>query len=173
MTTESNANNSEAMTQASTQQQQEQMVAMSADADAAEARSVQARTNFNTVCQQAAAALNLNPQTPQGALLQQALQAAFQWGAEAANASDHAVQRRKEVELVGQLVAAQEAELKESRERREQAREESNKRTAILEKLANNTEQLAKKGDKFFEVLDGLVPSLVEASKSKPAVGAG
>lgn len=170
MTTESNGN-SESMQAASAQQTQEQVVALTTDADAAEARSAQALENFKTVCAQAAQHLNLNPQTPQGAILQQALSAAFQWGGEAANASDHAVQRRKEVDLLRQIATAQEAELKESRERRAQARDESSKRTAILDRLATSTEKQGDELAKIAKLVDVLGP-LADKQK-KTSVGAG
>lgn len=157
--------NSEAMQTASAQQQQEQIVALSADADAAEARSLQARENFQTVQGQAAQALNMNPATPQGQILQQALMAAFQWGGEAANASDHAVQRRKEVALIQQLVTAQETELKESRERRANEAAESTKRTSILERLAVATEKLVDKGDKFEQLVEAILPMAKDAKE--------
>jgi hypothetical protein len=171
MTTESNGN-SEAMQPAS--QHQEQIAALNADVEAAEARTLQARQNFQTICAQAATALNLLPTTQQGQTLQQALMAAFQWGGEAANASDHALQRRKEVALVEQINAAQEAELKESREHRANEVAESKKRTEILARLAVSTEKLADKGDKFFVASEQLVKLLTPmVAEQKKSVGAG
>jgi hypothetical protein len=159
--TESNGNNETAIQAASSQQ--EQIVALNSEVEAAAARAAQARQNFQTICTQAAGALNLAPQTPQGQILQQALMAAFQWGGEGANASDHALQRRKEVRLLEQFVSSQEAEIKKQQEHRDSEVAESKKRTAILDRHATSTEKL---GNNVHDLVELLKPMAIEHKKS-------
>jgi len=141
------------------QQHQEQVAALVADADQAQARSTQAREALQSVFTQASTALNIAQGTQGAQILQQALMAAFQWGGEAANASDHAAQRRKEVGVLSQIAKTNEDELKESRAHRLKEAEESTFRTKMLERIALSNEKLVAK-------LDSLLPQM-RSSTSK------
>ena len=136
------------------QQQQEQIAAAVADAEVAENRADIAQKKFGEVCTQAAAALGTNPQSVHGQVLMGALTAAFQWGAEFANASDHAQARREEVQLLARIAKAQEAELGEGRRRRSREAEESAIRTDLLTKQISLTEKQVALMEKHIAILE-------------------
>lgn len=132
---ENETNKSEALQSPAAQQQHEQIAVLTADAERADGRATQAREMFQTICAQAAQALGLTPAMPQGQILQQALAASFQWGFQAADATDHAVQRREEVQLLAKIARASEDELLESRARR-------TKEVDLMERLVSAQEKM-------------------------------